>query len=73
MTKKKINPKSDYFCVISKDDLTLEVPPATINKLVFEMFSLESIVETFDSLLETKDRTNQNVKCRFLEENKLWK
>ena len=44
------NPKTDPFCVIKKDKLSIAVPPSIIARIVFEGMSVKSLLLIFDEI-----------------------
>ena len=62
-----------YLFYIRKKDLTIGISLSDIHKLVFEMYSLESIVKIFDSHFNSNDKTNKKIIYRFINEDELWR
>lgn len=71
--KNKIDPKKDYFFQMTKNEITIDVPSKVINMLIFELYSLESILKIFNIYLSNPEYSGKNVMFRFMNEESIWK
>ncbi len=73
LAMKDVNPKKDPFCTITNGHWKIEIPPATINRIMIEGMSIESILDIYDNLKpEDIGDPSEAILYNFKDENKIW-